>query len=57
MTVPQERENDALVLDVLGFGTPARLDESAFIPGQGELRARRRTGLLDRDIAHPPRTA
>ncbi|WP_309711955.1 M23 family metallopeptidase [Pseudolysinimonas sp.] len=26
MTVPEERENDPLVLDLLGFGTPARLE-------------------------------
>jgi murein DD-endopeptidase MepM/ murein hydrolase activator NlpD len=31
MTVPQERENDPLVLDLLGFGTPASLDPSAHI--------------------------
>ena len=31
MTVPQERENDPLVLDLLGFGTPARLDAPAQI--------------------------
>lgn len=29
MTVPEERENDPLVLDILGFGTPARLDPVA----------------------------
>jgi hypothetical protein len=26
MTVPEERESDQLVLDILGFGTPARLE-------------------------------
>lgn len=26
MTVPEERESDELVLDILGFGTPARLE-------------------------------
>jgi murein DD-endopeptidase MepM/ murein hydrolase activator NlpD len=26
MTVPEERENDPLVLDILGFGTPAQLE-------------------------------
>jgi len=29
MTVPEERENDPLVLDLLGFGTPARLEPIA----------------------------
>jgi murein DD-endopeptidase MepM/ murein hydrolase activator NlpD len=29
MTVPEERENDPLVLDILGFGTPARLEPIA----------------------------
>jgi murein DD-endopeptidase MepM/ murein hydrolase activator NlpD len=29
MTVPEERENDPLVLDILGFGTPARLEPPA----------------------------
>jgi hypothetical protein len=29
MTVPEERENDPLVLDILGFGTPARLEPFA----------------------------
>jgi hypothetical protein len=29
MTVPEERENDPLVLDILGFGTPARLEPVA----------------------------
>jgi hypothetical protein len=29
MTVPEERENDPLVLDILGFGTPARLEPRA----------------------------
>lgn len=29
MTSPEERENDQLVLDILGFGTPARLEPIA----------------------------
>jgi hypothetical protein len=29
MTVPEERENDPLVLDLLGFGTPAQLETIA----------------------------
>ena len=37
MTVPQERENDPLVLALLGFGTPARLDEPAPILGSDAL--------------------
>jgi murein DD-endopeptidase MepM/ murein hydrolase activator NlpD len=37
MTVPQERENDPLVLDLLGFGTPARADEAAPILGVDAL--------------------
>jgi len=37
MTVPQERENDPLVLDLLGFGTPARFDEAAPIVAPARL--------------------